>query len=221
MVPSDEVNYLSKRLMKYSLLSSEITKTSFMAANKQERNYNHQNSLFGKKYKMHGVNDFSKPNGNLEPHRNKSLIRHLNNPNSQLHQISANYAKVDSDLNAFLLRLSDLSRKEKWRFQHIFKKKVQKRSAFDEADNRKKGLSKGKQRKVKALGHLLQNNISNKSKDDPQDDYIDDDDDTYWNSVNRKKMNWEDYQNQDGASIMELIALNTRHKTYMRDKYFY
>nr|XP_012137030.1 PREDICTED: uncharacterized protein LOC105662033 [Megachile rotundata] len=81
--------------------------------------------------------------------------------------------------------------------------------------NRKRNMSRKKQKKAKALGRLLMNNAASKNYDDIQDDYIDEDDD-YWIGVNRKKMKWEDYRNEDGASVMELIALNARHKTNLR-----
>ncbi|XP_012137030.2 uncharacterized protein LOC105662033 [Megachile rotundata] len=81
--------------------------------------------------------------------------------------------------------------------------------------NRKRNMSRKKQKKAKALGRLLMNNAASKNYDDIQDDYIDEDDD-YWTGVNRKKMKWEDYRNEDGASVMELIALNARHKTNLR-----
>ncbi|CAL7943796.1 unnamed protein product [Xylocopa violacea] len=55
-------------------------------------------------------------------------------------------------------------------------------------------------------------NGSNKNDEDIQDDYAEDEDD-YFKGVNKNIMNWDDYRNVDGASVMELIALNARHKT--------
>lgn len=90
---------------------------------------------------------------------------------------------------------------------------------LDTAGNGITGIDR---QKAKALGQLLLNN--NKNYENTQDNYIDDDDVGYSKNENRDKMNWENYQNQDGASVMELIALNARHKKYMQQNdgnYYY
>ncbi|XP_054014269.1 uncharacterized protein LOC128895570 isoform X2 [Hylaeus anthracinus] len=76
------------------------------------------------------------------------------------------------------------------------------------------GVPRGKQKKAKELGRLLLNNDSTRKYEDIHDDYFDDDDDDYFKGANVKKMNWEDYQNEDGPSVMELIALDARHKKH-------
>ncbi|XP_034186305.2 uncharacterized protein LOC117607127 [Osmia lignaria lignaria] len=94
-----------------------------------------------------------------------------------------------------------------------FDKSLRKRNV-DDTNNRKKIISKRKQKKAKVLGRLLRNNIWIKNYEDIQDDYMEDEDD-YSINMSRKKMKWEDFRNEDGASVMELIALNARHKTNM------
>lgn len=75
-------------------------------------------------------------------------------------------------------------------------------------------LSRAKQKKAKELRRLLMLNASNKRVEEDQDYYDFDQDDDYYKRANKQKMKWEDYQNEDGASVMELIALNDRHKNY-------
>lgn len=186
-------------------------------------NYKYKSLLLLAKTRLVRENNIIKLNENSEAYRNRKLLSQVDDSSSS-HQINAKHSTKISqiDPNVPLKKcLTGSSQKKNWKYRYVFYERLQKRSATDN-DNGNKGLSNGKQKKAKALGRLLLNNVSNKNDEDIQDDYIDDDDGDYSDGVNKKKMNWEDYQNEDGSSIMELIALNTRHKTYMqRDESFY
>ncbi|XP_017789803.1 PREDICTED: uncharacterized protein LOC108572121 [Habropoda laboriosa] len=107
----------------------------------------------------------------------------------------------------------DLLNKEETSSRELFNKRLEKRSANNGNTDTKRDIPRGKQKKIKALRRLLLNGISNQNNEDIQDDYGEDEDDDYSKGVNKKKMNWDDFQNEDGASVMELIALNVRHKS--------
>lgn len=190
-----------------------ITKDTSVTLNKQKADHKYDSSLITKAHRMIESIRSTKFNRNLKSYRNKNVISNINDLNLSL---KGNNAKLRT---VFLSGLTERGRK--WS-QHVVDVRLQKRSTVDKDDNVGKGMPIGKQRKAKVLGRLLLNNGSGKNDKDIQDDYVDDEDDDYSYRVNKKKMNWEDYQNEDGASIMELIALNARHKTYVQpDEYLY
>lgn len=57
-----------------------------------------------------------------------------------------------------------------------------------------------------------------------EEDYVDgddgegEDDDDFSTAPYTGKINWNDYRNEDGSSVLELIALNARYKTRMQSK---
>ena len=128
--------------------------------------------------------------------------------------LKSNNIKNHETIHTSLKSIFELSKEGKEWFQQMSDKSLRKRNVGD-TNNRKKIISKRKQKKAKVLGRLLRNNVWIKNYEDIQDDYMEDEDD-YSINMSRKKMKWEDFRNEDGASVMELIALNARHKTNMR-----
>lgn len=209
---SDDINNSSEGLTVVPPLCG-ITKDTSVTLNKQKADHKYDSSLITKAYRMIESIRSTKFNRNLKSYRNKNVISNINDFNLSLKRNNGKHRTV------FLSSLTEKGRK--WS-QHVVDVRLQKRSTVDKDDNVGKGMPIGKQRKAKVLGRLLLNNGSGKNDKDIQDDYVDDEDDDYSYRVNKKKMNWEDYQNEDGASIMELIALNARHKTYVQpDEYLY
>ncbi|XP_076639989.1 uncharacterized protein LOC143351848 [Colletes latitarsis] len=202
MVPSHNVSDLSRELTA-DLPSSIIISTTF---NKQKIDHKHENLLFHSECKTNNEIRFGAPNQNLKGYRNNGVTSTFNDSNSRSKQNDTNYrGAIFTSSDSYLL---------KFLFQRL-----QKRSAIDKNDHAGNDASRGKQKKVKALGFLLMNNDSTKNYEDIQDDYVADEDDDYSKGVNGKKMNWEDYENEDGASVMELIALDARHKKHRRTAY--
>ncbi|XP_076686463.1 uncharacterized protein LOC143378522 [Andrena cerasifolii] len=200
-----------------------ITKDTSMTLNKQKADHKYDSSLITKAYRMIKSIRFTKFNRNLKSYQNKNAISNINDLNLSLNRNNAKHRTVFTPLAFPVLKFASGSteRDRKW-YQHVADVRLQKRSTVDKDDNVGKNMLIGIQRKAKVLGRLLLNNGSGKNDNDIQDDYVEDEDDDYSYGVNKKKLNWEDYQNEDGASIMELIALNTRHKTYMQpDEYPY
>ncbi|CAK9811006.1 hypothetical protein ANTPLA_LOCUS6768 [Anthophora plagiata] len=148
--------------------------------------------------------------GNLFADIYYQIYKELNELNTRTYQDNVDYRGrfLNSLLNA-------LKREEIWP-RELFNRRLKERSINNRDTNMKKDIPRGKQKKIKALRRLLLNRISKKDDEDIQDDYIEDDDDDYSRGVNKKKMNWDDFQNEDGASVMELIALNVRHKSNAR-----
>ena len=200
-----------------------ITKETSMTSNKQKADHKYDSSLITKVYRMINSIRSTKFNRNLKSYQNKNVISNINDLNLSLNRNNAKHRTVFTPLNLPVLKfLSSLTERERKWSQHVVDIRLQKRSPVDNDDNVGKGMPIEKQSKAKVLRRLLLNNGSGKNDKDIQDDYVEDEDDDYSYGVNKKKMNWEDYQNEDGASIMELIALNMRHKTYMQpDKYLY
>ncbi|XP_043258820.1 uncharacterized protein LOC122401027 [Colletes gigas] len=194
MIPSHNVSDLSRELTADSP-SSTIISTTF---NK------HENSLFHSECKTN--NEIRFGSQNLKGYRNKGVTSTFNDSNSRSKQNDTKYrGAIFTSSDSYLL---------KFLFQRL-----QKRSAIDKDDHAGNDMSRGKQKKAKALGFLLMNNDSTKNYEDIQDDYVAYEDDDYSKGVNGKKMNWEDYENEDGASVMELIVLDARHKKHRRTAY--
>ncbi|XP_033340932.2 uncharacterized protein LOC117228939 [Megalopta genalis] len=190
----DDANDLSDRLTAFPPLSDEITELTPTIQNKQKANRKYaelvgrpsRNVLFDKEF------------GSL-PDENKK---------KEASEFSGSFP--------FKLSLDLTAKKRQWP-QIIFDKRLRKRDLSDKNDHARNGISRRNLTKAQVLGRLLLSNVSKKNEKDVQDDYIeDDDDDDYSKHKNIKKMNWEDYRNEDGASVMELVALNTRHKMYMQ-----
>lgn len=116
--------------------------------------------------------------------------------------------------SASLAKVCDATTKGRQWAHFVFVKRLEKRDALDMPDNAGNVATREDQKKAKSSGKALLFN---------QDDDIEDDDEDYAMSENRNRINWENYQNEDGASVMELVALNARHEKYMREKgrYYY
>ena len=200
-----------------------ITKDTSMTLNKQKPGHKYDGSLITKAYRMIKRIRAAKFHRNLESYRKKNVISTINDLHLSLNGDNAKHRTVFAPLTSPVLSFlsGSTERDRKWS-QRVVEVRLQKRSTVDEDDNVGEGTPIGKQRMAKVLGRLLLNNGSGKIDKDIRDDYVEDEDDDYSYRVNKKKMNWEDYRNEDGATIMELIALNARHKTYMQpDEYLY
>ncbi|XP_015438398.1 PREDICTED: uncharacterized protein LOC107193465 [Dufourea novaeangliae] len=213
MVVEDDVNDLSNGLTTFSPLSNEVTKNTYLTLNKQNK---HRGSLVGKEYKPYTEIRSLKISQNDGKHKDQATLLSFND--SAVNKSDAKYRSsvITSPSMCLLILLSDSIRKERTLSKHVFDERLRKRNTVDKGDNAINVLSRTKQKKAKALGRLLLNNVSNKNDEDFQDDYIEDEGDDYSEDENRNKMNWEDYQNEDGATVMELIALDARHKKHMR-----
>ena len=219
---NDDTNNSSEELPVVPPLC-RVTKDTSMTVNKQKADHKYDNSLITKAYRMIEPIRSTKFNRNLKSYQNKNVISNINDLNLSLNQNNAKHRTVFRPLTLPALRSASglAERGRKWS-QHEVDVRLRKRSTVAKDDNVGKGMLIGKQRKAKVLGRLLLNSGSGKNDEDIQDDYAEDEDDDYSYGVNKKKLNWEDYQNEDGPSIMELIALNARHKTYMQpDEYLY
>ncbi|XP_076662095.1 uncharacterized protein LOC143365629 [Halictus rubicundus] len=202
--PDGYVDDLSEGFTDLSPLSDEITVYTPTTTSKQKANHKYM-ELVGRRTSYASLfdNDFDS---------------YLNENNEELHN------SVTSTPGASLFKLLfDMTTKDRQWPQFVFAQRLRKRDALNTHDNGGNGMTKRDQKKAKALGRLLLNSVSSRTDEDTQDDYIEDDDDDYTKDANKRRMNWEDYQNEDGASVMELIALNARHKKYMsqNDDYFY
>ena len=217
---SDDISKSSEGLTVVAPLRG-ITNDTSMTLNKQKADHKYDSSLITKAYRMIKSIRSTKFNRNFKSYQNKNVVSNINDLKLSLNRNNAKHRTVFTPLNLPVLRfLSGLTERERKSYQHVVDVRLQKRSTVDKDDNVGKGMPIGKQRKLKVLARLLLNNGSGKNDKDIQDDYVEDEDDDYSYGINKKKMNWEDYQNEDGASIMELIALNVRHKTYIHpDEY--
>ncbi|XP_078039524.1 uncharacterized protein LOC144471405 [Augochlora pura] len=192
-----DVNDLSHRLTAVPPLSDEITELTPTTQGKQKANRKYTELVGRPTRNVLFDNDrASFLNGNEEKHRG-SVPKFPRSPPLKLSPDST-------------------TRERRWP-QITFDEQLRERGSSDKNGNAKNGMTRRNQKKAKALGRLLLNNVSKKNEEDNQDDYLEDDDDDYSKNENRKKMNWEEYRNEDGgASVMELVALNVRHKTNMQ-----
>lgn len=143
---------------------------------------------------MYKQTNFLSPNEDTEANENRNADWEVNESNSELHHRSASTSRNSPE-------------KEQTSSWRLFDERSIKRN------RQNRSMPREKQRKAKVLGRLLMNNAANRNDEDVQDDYIEEEVDDYFRGVNKKKMNWEAFQNEDGSSVMELIALNARHKT--------
>lgn len=185
-----------------------------MRLNKPKGNHEHRNAFFHQVYESYNgvykVEDSLDPGENNGHYKHDNVVSKMIRQNPQLYQTDA---KQRGQNYIFTNSLFDISEKEDASHLKLSKKRLAKRNVNDRSVGSRKGMSKGKQKKAKVLGRLLMINAASKNYEDIQDDYVEDEDDDYSKGLSKKKMNWENYQNEDGASVLELIALNTRHKT--------
>nr|XP_031830624.1 uncharacterized protein LOC116426172 [Nomia melanderi] len=219
MAVSDDVNDLLVELTTFAPLFEEVTENTPMTLNKHRRNLRDLESLFSENNETYKGIHSRIFRQSIKQHENKVLSYDSNDSNLYLNQYATKFhSSITSSTSSPLFKLlsNSMSKEGKWP-KYTLEKSLKKRNAADKDDDLTNGMSKKNQRKANTLRRLLLNNVSNKNYEDIQDNYIEDDDDDYFKNLNKKKMNWDDYQNDDGASVMELVALDVRHKKHMRE----
>lgn len=217
MTLDDDVSDSSRGLTTVPPLFHGTPTNISVTLNKQTADRKHEVSLSREEYEANGGIHFRMFDENFGRYRNRNVTSAFDDPKTRINRNNKKYRNGTFAAASTLKFLFDpMAGEEKWS-RRVFNERLQKRNPADKNDNARTVLSKGKQKKAKALGRLLLKNDSvMKHHEDIQDDYVEDEDDDYSKGVNKKKMNWEDYQNEDGASVMELIALNARHKKHKR-----
>lgn len=111
-----------------------------------------------------------------------------------------NIWSFDKDMKQYKNRNMILEVNDKTQSPQSFSKFPAKKIAYNANANMRKNLPKNKRKKVKVLRHVLMNNVSNKNEDNG-----------YSKSMNKKKMYWVWFQDENESSIMELIVFNASH----------